>query len=128
MLKLYSIAFGVAFGVSLLMTPFSILLARRFGALDPIDSRKIHTKIKPRWGGLGIMSGFFMGVFALWFFWPAFNKILEYKKSVTHHGDVLFTLRLIEQFYGILVGAFILFVMGIVDDLKPIRPGIKFLI
>jgi UDP-GlcNAc:undecaprenyl-phosphate GlcNAc-1-phosphate transferase len=109
-------------------TPVSMLLARRFGALDLLDPRKVHTKVKPRWGGIGIMAGFFASVFSVWFFSPTFQKLLQFKRHVSHNGDVIFTLRLVEQFSGILFGVILLFALGIVDDLKSVKPVVKFLI
>ncbi len=128
MLELYLIAVGTAFAVSLAATPASMTLARRFGALDLLDPRKVHTKVKPRWGGIGIMAGFFAAILVVWLFFPSFHKILQFKRPVTHNGDVVFTLRLVEQFSGILFGVVLLFILGIVDDLKPVKPIVKFLI
>jgi UDP-GlcNAc:undecaprenyl-phosphate GlcNAc-1-phosphate transferase len=128
MLKLYLIAVGTAFVVSLAATPVSMFFARRFGALDLLDPRKVHTKIKPRWGGIGIMAGFFASILLVWMFSPSFQKLLQFKRPVFHRGEVVFTLRLVEQFSGILFGALLMFIMGVFDDLKPIKPGVKFLI
>lgn len=128
MLELYLIAVGTAFAVSLAATPLSMVLARRFGALDLLDPRKVHTKIKPRWGGIGIMAGFFAAMFVVATFVPAFQKLLEFKRPVVHRGEVIFTLRLVEQFSGILFGVLLLFILGIIDDFKSVKPGVKFLI
>jgi len=128
MLQIYLIAAATAFFVSLAATPMSMVLARRFGALDLLDPRKVHTKIKPRWGGIGIIAGFFVAIFVVWVFFPSFHKLLQFKRPIYQGNDVSFTLRLIEQFSGILFGVLLLFVTGLMDDLKPMKPAMKFLI
>lgn len=48
---------------TLLLTPLVINLAKKFGAMDaPTESRKVHTKITPRWGGIGIFLAVLIGV------------------------------------------------------------------
>lgn len=113
---------------ALILTPVSIRLAHRFGAVDTLDPRKIHTSIKPRWGGIGILSGFFLGLSVLWFFFPDFGHLLKFKQAIIHKKEVLFTLRLSEQFAGILAGTLLLFILGLIDDRRPVKAGMKFLL
>ena len=55
-----AIAFLLAFITAYVITPYTIRLAKKVGALDiPKESRKIHKKPMPRLGGLAIMAGFF---------------------------------------------------------------------
>lgn len=127
MLRIYLIAVAGALFGSLVMTPLSIVLARRFGAMDPPDPRKVHCGEKPRWGGIGIIAGFFISLFTLWLTVPEFKKLLGYSKEILRNGKVYFTLNLGEQLAGILFGVIVLFILGLVDDRKPVRPGMKFL-
>lgn len=54
----------VACVVTLLVTPWVIKLAEAKGAVDDPtrDERRVHTKITPRWGGLGIFIGILVAV------------------------------------------------------------------
>ncbi len=128
MLNLYLITLAGSLAVSLLATPLSIWLARKFGALDPLDPRKIHLIEKPRWGGIGIVAGFFSGLLLLMMISPRFGKLLTFSQGIVRDKKVIFTLNLGEQLAGILFGVLVLFVMGLVDDRRPIKPGMKFLI
>ncbi|MCG3205651.1 MAG: putative undecaprenyl-phosphate N-acetylglucosaminyl 1-phosphate transferase [Elusimicrobia bacterium] len=125
MLKTYFIALVTGLVVSLAATPFSIWMASRWGAMDPVDPRKIHSMPRPRWGGIGIMAGFLSGIIAVWMFVPDFGKLLKFSQGVLFKKKVIFTLNLGEQLAGILFGALVLFITGIVDDRKPMKPGMK---
>ena len=61
-----AIAFLLAFITAYVVTPYTIRLARKVGALDvPKESRKIHTKPMPRLGGLAIIAGFMVSIIYL---------------------------------------------------------------
>ena len=81
------------------LTPFMILLARRFNILDIPSERKIHTQPVPRLGGLGILIGF----------WAV---------SLAH-------LPWTREFFGIIIGGTIIAVMGIVDDVRSLSSRIR---
>jgi UDP-GlcNAc:undecaprenyl-phosphate GlcNAc-1-phosphate transferase len=125
-LKLYLLALVVSLLLSLAFTPLSALVARRFGAMDAPDPRKVHQHPTPRWGGLGVMAGFFAAVYALWKHVPAFRKLLAYNHGIVKAGRVVFTLNLGEQLAGILFGTALLFGVGLVDDRKSVPAGTKF--
>lgn len=125
MFRLYLIALAIAFAGSLIGTPLSMLLARRFDAMDPVDPRKIHLEPKPRWGGIGVMIGFFLSIVSLWYGFPAFRKLLTFSQGIAQKGKVLFTLNLREQLAGILAGTLILFIVGLIDDRRPMKPTLK---
>ncbi len=125
MLRLYLIAVVSSFVVSLAATPVSIALARRFGAIDAPDPRKVHAKPTPRWGGIGVMAGFFFAMFALWYFIPAFSHLLTFHQGIVRGGKVVFTLALSDQLAGILFGVTLLFIVGLVDDRRPVPAGMK---
>ena len=54
----YNILWGsfiIAFVIAILVTPVSIWLAPKIGAMDvPKDDRRVHTRILPRFGGMAI--------------------------------------------------------------------------
>lgn len=128
MIKLYLTALVTSLLLALIFTPVSAVIARRFGALDGPDPRKVHRTATPRWGGIGILAGFFGSIFLVWFAFPAFGTLLEFSHGVARDGRVLFTLTLGEQLAGILFGVLVLFIMGLVDDRRPIKPGMKLLL
>lgn len=125
MLRLYLIATIGSFLAALLATPASAWLARRYGAMDPPDPRKIHIEPKPRWGGIGVMAGFFFGLVAVSFSGPKFKQLLGFSQGILYKKKVLFTLNLGEQLAGILFGAVLLFIVGLVDDRKPVKAEMK---
>ena len=52
-----TIAFLLAFITSFVITPYTMRLAHKVGAIDFPGERKIHNKPIPRLGGLAIISG-----------------------------------------------------------------------
>ncbi|MFN0117561.1 MAG: glycosyltransferase family 4 protein [Elusimicrobiota bacterium] len=128
MTAVYFVAIVSALVVSLILTPFSAKLARRFGAIDLPDPRKVHHDALPRWGGIGIMGGFLSSLLIVYLFFEDFRKMLMVSQPFVRKGKILYTLDMADQLIGILLGSFILFVVGLVDDRKPINPGMKFLL
>ncbi len=95
------IACLIALAVALLMTPVAKWLAPKVGAVDQPEARKVHTKIMPRMGGLGIFCGFMAG-------------------AVVYAG-------INAQTIGLLLSATIVFLVGIIDDIKGISSTMKLL-
>ena len=85
----------------LAITPFIKNTALHIGAVDVPDARKVHSKIMPRLGGLGIFLGFLLGYL---FF-----------------GEPSTTMN------SILIGSFIIVLTGVIDDIKPLRARTKFI-
>lgn len=93
----YAVVFIISAILSFAFTPLAKKLAHRFGAIDvPKDERRVHKEPIPRMGGLAI--------------YLAFSIVTLYFSKLDKH--VL----------GIIVGGTILVIMGIVDDIKPLRP------
>lgn len=90
--------------LSFLIIPVIIAFAKRKNLLDTPDRRKIHTGEIPSLGGIAIFLGFIISAFI----WISFNGIVHYKY--------------------VLVALFIIFSMGIRDDILPIKPKIKLLV
>ncbi|SHJ65467.1 MraY family glycosyltransferase [Paramaledivibacter caminithermalis] len=98
--------FGAA--VSFLSTPIVKKLAYKLGAIDvPKDDRRVHKKPIPRLGGLAIFLGFLISILAL-----LKINLLEINKEIV----------------GMLVGASIMVVMGLIDDIKPLSARVKLLV
>ena len=98
--RLYFIAIPTAFPISFILTPIVRALALRFGWVDaPSSSVKTHKVTTPSLGGVAIFAGF-AGTLLLLRFMTQFPT------------GTLRSLR------GLLVGGALVFLLGIVDDLK----------
>ena len=87
--------------VSLISTPVVRSLAFRLGAVDvPRDGRRMHDHPIPRMGGLAIFFGFIL--------------------------SVLLFLPLSEQLRSMLMGAVIIVILGIFDDIYALSARLKF--
>ncbi len=87
--------------LSFVATPIVRVLACRLGAVDvPKDSRRMHKEPIPRMGGLAIFFGFVV--------------------------TALIFCRLDRQLVGILLGAAVIVVLGIFDDIRALPALLKF--
>ncbi|MFH0887231.1 MAG: MraY family glycosyltransferase [bacterium] len=107
---LYIPVFTVAFLVTLALVPLVKLIAKRIGAVDKPDQRKVHEVPTPRLGGLAIFIGFVAAMCTAVGVAYFINRGMD--------GNLLF---------GMLFGATILVIVGIVDDVKNLSAPIKFL-
>lgn len=99
-MEMYSwLAFCIALLVSYLATPVVRKIAIRIGAVDQPNARKVHKAPIPRLGGLAIYLSFMLAV--------------------------LITLPLDAQIYGVLLGATIIVILGVIDDLVELSPKVK---
>ena len=99
------LALLTALVVSFLMTPVVKSFAYKVGAIDvPKDARRMHHKPIPRLGGLAIFAGFMVSI-------------------------LLFVdIRLNPQMQSILLGAVIIVVLGVVDDIMALPAKLKFVV
>ncbi len=89
--------------VSFIMCPLVKSFAYKIGAIDvPKDARRMHKRPVPRLGGLAIFLGFMV--------------------------SILLFVKIDHQMRGILLGAVIIVVLGVVDDMTPLRAKFKFLV
>lgn len=96
----YLLIFITAAALALVFTPIAIKLAPKIGAIDiPKDNRRMHTKAMPRFGGLAIYIG---TVSSMLIFLPFSTSLL-----------------------GIIAGGTLMFVVGIIDDIKGMPAKIK---
>lgn len=94
--------FLTAFLVSMAVTPLAIKLAPKIGAMDvPKDARRMHTKAVPRFGGLAIFSGTMI--------------------------SMAFFLHFDQQVVGVMVGGILIYLLGVIDDLKNLPAKVKLL-
>ncbi|MBM3665280.1 MAG: undecaprenyl/decaprenyl-phosphate alpha-N-acetylglucosaminyl 1-phosphate transferase [Actinobacteria bacterium] len=85
--------------VVLILTPATMALARRLGAVDQPSTRRIHDRPVPRLGGPAIVLGFLLP--ALWF------------------------LPVDPAARGLVAGAVLIAALGMVDDILGMQPAVK---
>ena len=93
----------VTFLVSALLVPIVKKAAEHVGAMDIPNERKVHKYPIPRMGGLAIFGAFLIGY-------------------------MLFASKNSSQMLSILIGGFIIILMGLFDDIKPVPARYKFLL
>lgn len=81
--------------------PFIKKLAIQIGAVDMPRTRHIHTKPMPKMGGIAIFLGFLLGY------------MLFSETSV--------------QMNSILIGGFLIILIGLIDDMTELKPSVKFI-
>jgi UDP-GlcNAc:undecaprenyl-phosphate GlcNAc-1-phosphate transferase len=94
--------FLLASAIVLALTPLTVRLAHRVGALDvPTDRPRVHKKPIPRIGGVAIVAGI----------------LVPGALFVTDDGPYL----------GILIGTLCVAALGLVDDIRGLKPNVKLL-
>lgn len=97
------LALVVALVVSFLMTPVVKTFAYKVGAIDvPKDARRMHKVPIPRLGGLAIFIGFMV--------------------------SILLFVKITPEIRSILLGAVIIVVLGVVDDIMALPAMLKFVV
>jgi len=82
-----------------LLTPVVRALAFKVGAMDVPDQRKVHRGVMPRMGGLAVYLAFV--------------------------AAVLLFREITPQVWGMLAGATVILLVGILDDIKGLSPRVK---
>jgi len=96
-------AFVAAGLISYFATPIAKVFAHKVGAIDvPKDNRRMHKEPIPRMGGLAIFFGFLI--------------------SVLIFADID------KQLQGILLGAVLIVILGILDDILALPAWLKFIV
>lgn len=100
---LVAVALVLSMVVAFVSTPLVKALAHKVGAVDvPKDGRRMHDHPIPRMGGLAIFFGFML--------------------------SVLIFVELTPQVKGMLMGAVMIVVLGIFDDIYSLRASFKFVV
>src|SRR4051812_38055907 len=95
----YVIVFLLTLIVSTIMVPFVIRFAKKIGAVDKPDKRKVHVAVMPRIGGVAIYIAFLVGFIYI---------------------STFFKLPI-----SIVIGATIIALTGFIDDKFQIKPWQK---
>lgn len=110
MLMIYIIGFIVALALALVLTPLVKKFAVKIGAVDVPNARKVHTRIMPRLGGLGIYLAFVLGLIA----------VLPFLPDSLSPRDANFM-------KAFLIGGSMIVLIGALDDRFELSAKVKFL-
>jgi UDP-GlcNAc:undecaprenyl-phosphate GlcNAc-1-phosphate transferase len=103
-----TLGFAIAFG----LMPWVMRVAREYNVLDqPNDDRRVHQTPIPRLGGVAIFAAAFIAA-AIVMGWDYFDTSFELPRRA-------------GTLPGMAIGATIVFITGIVDDLRGVRPAFK---
>lgn len=114
-----AIAFLLAFITAFMMTPYSIKIAKKVGAVDvPKDERRVHLKAMPKLGGIAVIAGFIVSLIYL-----LITLSIEDPNKLNLFGEEQYFYKIIGIFLGILI----LGITCFIDDTKDIKPLAKLL-
>ena len=102
-----AIAFLLAFITAFVVTPYTIKLAKKVGAIDlPKDERRINKKPMPRLGGLAVIAGFLVSIIYL-------ITIMGIEGTINLAEDQYYI-----KLVGYFVGALVIIITCFIDDVK----------
>ena len=107
----YFIIFFSSFFVAYLFTILAKNVASSIGAIDKPNEIKIHNKPIPRLGGLAIYVAFLISMILVYYFYERLDLIFFKNKVI-----------------GVFLGGTIVFITGLIDDIKTIKAFIKLII
>ena len=110
MIKSFIISFIVSGAVAVVLTPIVRRIALALGVVDKPGGRKVHRANMPTLGGIAIAAAFFAGVAVAF-------------KAIPGAMD-----RFSLKFSGICVAAAIVIILGVIDDIMPLRAKLKLFI
>jgi len=94
-----AVTLAICFALSIGLTPIIIKIAKQLGATDKPNYRKVHKEAIPSLGGAAIFISFMVGILIL-------------RPEETFH-------------MAFIIGAFIIFVTGLLDDIYDLKPMYK---
>ena len=105
----YVFAFAMAKVLGLLLTRILIGLGPKLGLVDVPDERRIHTRVTPRCGGIGVFVGFHLTCLVVYLLvWPSFTGRLDF-----------------VWWQGFFPASLLLFAVGLADDARGVSPLVK---
>lgn len=93
--------FLISFFLVIVFVPLAIKIAKKFEIFDYPDKRKIHLFPIPRSGGLAIFLAFTI--------------------------SIVRNLQISQEILGLLIGGFLIFILGFLDDIKPLSATLRFI-
>ena len=109
-----AIAFLLAFITTFVVTPHTMRLAKKVGAIDIPNDRRVNKKPMPRLGGLAVIAGFVVSIIYLFI-----TTSIEGKLNL--FGEENYNLKMV----GFFSGALILGLVCYVDDVKGVPSWVK---
>lgn len=103
--------------ISWVLTPVSMKIAAKLRIIDiPKDKRRMHDVPKPCFGGMPIFVAATITITLIYLFMDDFLPIiLNYDQPI-------------EKLLGVIVGGVIIFAVGLLDDIKDLKPIVKLLL
>lgn len=111
------LSFVVAALIAAALTPLAMRLARRIGAVDRPRDRGLSIRETPLLGGLAILVAVLVAS-AIWM--PATIKLPHVSHGPRGSGGTVHT-------WGLLVGACVITLIGMIDDIRDLPPWVKLL-
>ena len=109
-------SFLLAFIISFVVTPYTIRLAKKKGAIDYPNDRRVNKMPVARLGGIAVITGFIISVIYL-----IVSMVLEGKFSLIDSQK--YGMKLL----GFLLAILELSIVSYIDDIKDVKPIIKLL-
>lgn len=111
-----AIAFLLAFVTSFVMVPYTIKLAKKVGAIDMPNDRRVNKKPVPRIGGIAVIAGFLISAIYL-----VITMCIEDKLNLNDAEQ--YGIKIL----GFLIGIIIIGTFAYIDDVKDLKPWQKLL-
>ena len=111
----YLLVFFIAAIVTLVASPFVIRIARRFDLIDYPDGRRINEAPVPRPGGIALYLGLLVSLAVLSIYHAINAEEMRYGLSSN------------INYLGVALAATVIFGIGLIDDIRPIRVRYKLL-
>lgn len=119
----YGWAVALSFFVAVGLTALVRRLALRYACLDQPGHRKMHESPIPLLGGVAIVATFYLvltAAFLAVYFTDRFDMDWARRNLLAFLGD-----QGVSRLIGILLGGLLIFLLGLVDDLKQLTPWLK---
>ncbi len=110
MLRYFLTAFFISGAVAIILTPIIRRGALALGIVDKPGGRKVHRQNMPTLGGIAIAVAFFAGISIAFYAIPGAMD------------------RFSLKFSGLCVGSAMILMLGIIDDIRPLKAKLKLVI
>ena len=112
-----AIAFLLGLITAFVVTPFSMRIAKKYGAIDVPNDRRVNKKPMPRLGGIAVIAGFFVSTIYLLISMSIEGKIALFTED-----------QLWLKLVGFFIGIIILGITCFIDDTKGIHSITKLIV
>ena len=109
-----SIAFLLAFVAAFVITPYTIRLAKKIGAIDKPEKRRINEEPIPRLGGIAVIIGFLISCTYLLIIMTLENTFFPFGEE-----------QYFQKLIGLLLGIIVLGIICFIDDVKGLPAIVK---